>query len=104
VLNEHDKLCITGYHDLGSLGGAANKAALIKSGGYVLNDKGERGIKGYQDLCTLGRTATHTATHAATHTATTHTATYTATVPLALIPGFLKYIFTSESPKWPGAL
>jgi len=37
----------------GNLGGAARKAELIESGGYILNDKGKWCIQGYHDLGNL---------------------------------------------------
>ena len=53
MFNEHDKLCITGYHDLGNL----RKDALIESGGYMFNEHDKLCITGYHDLGKLRKDA-----------------------------------------------
>ena len=62
---EHDKLCITGYHKLGKLGGAATKAALIESEGYMFNEHDKLCITGYHKLGKLGGKLGGAATKAA---------------------------------------
>ena len=62
MFNEHDKLCITGSHKLGKLGGAAGgaatKAALIESEGYMFNEHNKLCITGYHKLGELGGATT----------------------------------------------
>ena len=53
MFNEHDKLCITGYHKLGNL----SKAALIESEGYMFNKHDKLCITGYHKKAKLGGAA-----------------------------------------------
>jgi len=46
MVNDKNKLCITGYKNLGD----ASKAAHIEREGYVVNDKGVLCITGYKNL------------------------------------------------------
>jgi len=57
ILNDKDKWCIQGYQDLGDLGGAARKAALIESEGYMVNTKGVVCSTGYHKLGNLRKAA-----------------------------------------------
>jgi len=51
---------ITGYKNLGDLGRAAIKAALIRREGHVVKDKGVRCITGYQRISKKGNMARET--------------------------------------------
>ena len=44
MINKRSKECVTGYKEVGNLGGAASKAAHIETGGHMINKRGKEGI------------------------------------------------------------
>jgi len=61
MINKRGKECITGYHEMGNVGGAANKAAHIETGGHMINKRGKECITGFHELGSLGGVATKAA-------------------------------------------